>query len=158
MSENRVIGIQNRLPWRLPADQANFRKITKGKKFIMGRKSYEAEDKLLSEVGNVIVTHQKNYPVAYKDTIAISIEQAIGKLRGQSEVFVLGGAEIFAQSIVRADYLYITLVHSKFIGDAFFPEIDTDLWQAVRQSNFKADDENQYDYSFIKYRRIAWLQ
>lgn len=153
ISENRVIGIQNRLPWHLPADLANFRKITAGKKFIMGRKSYEAKDKLCSPEGNVIITHQKNYPVAPTDITVPSIHQAIEKTLKESEVFILGGGEIFTQSIDIADRLYITLVHSKFIGDAFFPEIDPMIWKVAWRKDCKADEENRYDYSFIEYVR-----
>ena len=125
----------------------------------MGRKSYEAEDKLCSEVGNVIITRQKNYKVAAGDVTADSLQQAIEKLRAEPEVFVLGGAEIFARAIERADNLYITLVRAKFIGDAFFPEIDTEIWSIMKEVNFKADDANPYDYSFIKYgRKLAVLR
>jgi len=153
MSENRVIGIQNRLPWHLPADLANFKKITAGRKFIMGRKSYEAEDKLCSEAGNVIITRQKKYGVAAGDSTAPGLREAIEKLQGEKEVFILGGAEIFAQSIDIADKLYITLVHGKFIGDTFFPEIDLSIWKVSKQTNHNADEENLNDYSFIEYVR-----
>ena len=153
MSENRVIGVQNRLPWNLPADLAHFRKVTRGRKFIMGRKSYEAEDKLVSEAGNVIITTQKHYEVAPGDIVAHSVQQAIEMLQGETEVFILGGAEIFRQSIERADYLYITLIHNIFIGDAFFPEIDPEKWGIESDLNFMADEENPYDYSFMKYKR-----
>ena len=153
ISENRVIGIQNRLPWNLPADHAHFRKITAGKKFIMGRKSYEAEDKLCSDEGNVVITRQKDYPVAAHDATAMGLREAIEKLQKENEVFILGGAEIFSQSIDIADKLYITLVHSKFIGDAFFPEIDLTIWKISKQQRFSADDDNPYDYSFIEYVR-----
>ena len=101
ISENRVIGVQNRLPWHLPADLVNFKKITKDRKFIMGRKSYEAADKLCSDAGNVVITRQKNYKVAKGDSTASSLQQAIEKLKGENEVFVLGGAEIFAQAMER---------------------------------------------------------
>ncbi len=153
MSENRVIGIQNRLPWHLPADLANFKHITAGKKFIMGRKSYEAEDKLCSDAGNVIITRQKNYHVAPHETTAPGLREAFEKVQKEAEVFILGGAEIFAQSIDIADRLYITLLHNKFIGDAFFPEIDLTIWKISKQRNFRADEENPYDYSFIEYIR-----
>ena len=153
MSENRVIGVQNRLPWHLPADLAHFRKVTKGKKFIMGRKSYEADDKLCSDAGNVIVTTQRKYVVGPNDLVAHSVQEAIEKLGGEAEVFVLGGAEIFRQSIDRADYLYITLIHNIFIGDAFFPEIDPEKWGIESDINCMADEENPYDYSFMKYKR-----
>ena len=153
MSENRVIGIQNRLPWHLPADLVNFKKITKGKKFIMGRKTYEAADKLSSDICNVVVTSKKNYPVEKNDIAVQTLHQAFEKLEGEKEVFVLGGAEIFAQTIDSADHLYITLLHNKFIGDTYFPEIDFNQWKVEKQDDFKADDENPYNYSFIKYSR-----
>ena len=153
MSENRVIGVQGRLPWHLPADIANFRTVTLGKKFVMGRKSYEAEDKLCSETGNVIITRQEKYKVNKGDTTAHSLQHALELLQDEKEIFVLGGAEIFNQAIDRADFIYITLVHNKFIGDTFFPEIDTDKWVILEEEDFEADAENRHAYSFIKYGR-----
>ena len=153
MSENRVIGVQNRLPWHLPADLANFKKVTAGKKFIMGRKSYEAEDNLYSESGNIVITRQKNYPVSANDAVSPNLQHAIEKLHQETEIFILGGAEIFALSMDLADKLYITLIHGKFIGDAFFPEIDLNIWKISKQKDYEADAENPYNYSFIEYRR-----
>jgi dihydrofolate reductase len=153
VSENGVIGIHNRLPWYLPADLANFRRITAGHKFIMGRKSYEAEDKLCSDAGNVIVTRNKNYKISEHDSVAPNLREAIELLNKEEEIFILGGAEIFEQSIDIADKLYITLVHGKFPGDAFFPEIDMSIWKVSRKTNHAADDENAYDYSFLEYVR-----
>lgn len=153
VSENRVIGVQNRLPWYLPADLANFKLLTAGKKFIMGRKSYEAEDRLCSDAGNVVITRRKDYSVSAGDITAPGIRDAIEKLEGEKEVFILGGGEIFAQSIDIADKLYITLINGKFIGDAFFPEIDMTIWKVKKRTDFTRDDENPYDYSFIEYTR-----
>ena len=153
MSENRVIGVQGRLPWHLPADIANFRMVTQGKKFVMGRKSYEAEDKLCSDAGNVIITRQEKYKVAKGDKTAHSLQHALELLHDEKEIFVLGGAEIFNQAIERADFLYITLVRNKFIGDTFFPEIDTAKWTILEEEDFEADAENRLPYSFVKYGR-----
>lgn len=124
MSENRAIGKDNKLLWSLPDDWANFRRVTDGKPFIMGRKSYEAEDALISDYRNVIITGREEMDLPEHTVIAHSPEAALAILREEPEVFVLGGASVFAQMLPMVNYLYLTIVHHVFNGDAYFPEID----------------------------------
>jgi dihydrofolate reductase len=154
MSENRAIGYQNRLPWgHLPADWAYLYAITASKKMIMGRKSYEAADRVWSEAGNIVVSRQKNLALDAGFTQAESLDDAIEQLRGEHDFFIIGGEQIFRQAILLADKIYLTLVHETFEGDAFFPDIDPDAFKLVSQMDFKADMDNPYDYSFLVYER-----
>lgn len=153
MSENRVIGKNNRLPWKMPADHEHFRKITKDHPFIMGRKSYLSEDKLLSDKLSIILTHHTTdflYPHCIR---AESLGEALSILTEEIQIFILGGGEVFRQSLPIANYIYLTLVHTQIQGDAYFPEIDDLQWKLVREDHHKKDDWNTYDYSFLEYTR-----
>jgi dihydrofolate reductase len=153
MSENRVIGKNNKLPWRLPADQAHFRRITKGHPFIMGRKSYLSEDQLLSDKLSIILTHHTNDHLPPDCIRAESLGEALSMLTGEKEIFILGGGEVFRQSLAIANHIYLTLIHAHIQGDTFFPEINHLQWKLLRQDFHEKDDQNQYDYSFLEYAR-----
>jgi len=153
MSSNRVIGFHNRLPWKLPADTAYFKRVTAGKKFIMGRKSYESPDMFFSPEGNIIVTRQTDYKVDANSEIAMSLEEAFKKLANEPEVFVIGGAQLFEQALAVADFIYLTLIEHRFEGDAFFPPIPASDWQLIEEVPHPKDDENSYSFYFMKYAR-----
>ena len=153
MSENRVIGKDNRLPWNMPADWKNFREITEGKTFIMGRNSYLAPDKLLSTSRSIILSHSVIPDLCEKCLRVQDWEAALALVKGEPEVFILGGQRIFEQALSFANYIYLTLIHARISGDAFFPEIDGSKWQLVRSRSFRRDRENPYDYSFLEYTR-----
>lgn len=157
MSLNRAIGFQNRLPWgSLPADWAYLYEITKDKVMIMGRKSYEAEERVWSKAGNIVVSRQSNYPLEEGFQQAESLEKALEILEKKNldEIFIIGGEQIFRQAIPNlVDKIYLTLVHENFEGDAFFPEIDPSVFSLISRQDFKADVENRYDYSFLVYEK-----
>jgi dihydrofolate reductase len=157
MSLNRAIGIQNKLPWgSLPADWAYLYKVTQGKVMIMGRKSYEAKDRVSSNAGNIVISRQPNYPLEDGFQLAESLEKALEILREKQfeEIFIIGGEQIFRQAIPNlVDKIYLTLVHETFEGDAFFPEIDPSVFSLISRQDFKADAENHYDYSFLVYEK-----
>lgn len=154
MSTNRAIGLNNKLPWpHIPADWANLERVTANKMMIMGRKSYDSPDRVWSKVGNVVVSRQSDYPLDAGFELASSLPQAIEMVRGQAEVFILGGEEIFRQSMALADRIYLTLVHGIFEGDAFFPDIDHAVFGIATQTHHQADAQNPLDYSFVVYER-----
>ena len=153
MSENRVIGIQNRLPWRLPGDWENFHRVTAGKAFLMGRKSYNAEDALLSEHRNVIISRQSKLHLAPNAKQASSIEAGIALLADEPEFFILGGAEIFSQTLHLANYFYRTLVHAQVEGDAFFPEVDWAQWELVSSEYHAADAQHEYAFTLEEWQK-----
>lgn len=151
MSENRAIGKDNKLLWKLPDDWANFRQVTAGKAFIMGRKSFQAQDALVSDYRNVVITTQEALQVPENTQIANSPEEALALLRQEDEVFVLGGSTIFQQMMPQLTYLYLTIVHATLEGDAYFPEVNWDHWQLVSSVYHPADKDHAYAFSLNEY-------
>lgn len=150
MGKNRVIGKDNRLPWHLPADWENFHCITHDKPFIMGKMSYLAPDKLLSDYKNLILSHSDDLELCHNCEVSHSLKEALAKLVNEEEIFILGGANVFSQAISIANYMYLTVIHHVFEGDAFFPEYDPDLWTFKKKSHHKSDKDNPFDYTFYE--------
>jgi dihydrofolate reductase len=126
MSENRVIGVDGKLPWHIPEDLKRFKKITGGHPVIMGRKTFDSIGKPLPNRTNVIITRNKDWRAegvvtthSFHDAVEIANRQP-----GSEEIFIIGGGEIFKEALAEADKIYLTIVHQKIKGDAFFPEID----------------------------------
>lgn len=155
LSENRVIGINNKLPWHLPGDWEHFREITAGKAFIMGRTSYESEDALLSSYRNVVLSRRRALILDEKSVQAQSIEEGIALLNDEPEIFILGGAQIFAQSLSYATFMYLTIVHGHFEGDAFFPEVNWNEWEELSSQFHSKDEKHDYAFSIKRYRRVS---
>lgn len=151
---NNVIGKDNDLIWHLPADLKFFKQTTKGHTLIMGRKTFESLANPLPHRDSWVVTRNKDYK-AEGITVFQSIDSAIeaGELKGLETVFILGGGEIYRQSMDIADKLIITEVHESFEGDTVFPEIDLDIWEEVSREEHKADEKNKYDFAFVAYLR-----
>ena len=154
MSENHVIGKNNKLPWVMPADWDNFHIITKGKSFIMGRNSYLSEDRLLSSRKSVILSHHELYELEDRCYWAPDFKQALELLKNEKEIFILGGESIFRQTLPLADYIYLTIIHSHIKGDSFFPDIDMKNWKVVRSDSHRKDRNNPYPYSFMEYIKV----
>ncbi|MEO5691160.1 MAG: dihydrofolate reductase [Candidatus Saccharimonadales bacterium] len=150
-SLNNVIGSRNDLPWHLPADQKYFRDITRGQTVVMGTKTFDSIiaglNKPLPDRKNIVITRDRTF--AYTDVEVIHDIESIKQL---GDVFVIGGAEIYRQTIDFADKLYVTEIDVVVDGDAYFPEIN-DAWHEVSRETHKADDKNQYDYDFVVYER-----
>lgn len=153
MSENRVIGRANKLPWKMPADHAHFKKITESYPFIMGRKSYLSEDQLLSDKLSVILSHHTTDHLHSKCIKAESLGEALSILADEPKIFILGGGEVFRQSLSIANYIYLTLIHTNIQGDTFFPEIDKNQWMVISEDYHESDKLNPYDYSFLEFAR-----
>jgi len=148
MARNRVIGIDNTLPWRLSEDLKHFKALTMGHHIVMGRKTYESIGKPLPGRTMVIVTRDPAYRVEGCLT-AHSIDAAIAACAGDAEVFFVGGAELYAQVLPRADRLYLTEIQADFAGDAWFPEFDRASWrERERRENVSADG---LAYHFVTY-------
>jgi dihydrofolate reductase len=159
MDVNRGIGIDNRLPWRLSADLKKFRELTMGHHIIVGRKTFESIGKPLPGRRTIIVTHNQNYQVPDDSeslSVAHSVEEAIdlARSRGESEVFICGGAEIYAQALSRADRLYLTFVEADTGADVLFPDWDESIWEVRDSIHHAADEKNQYPFLFkLLYRK-----
>lgn len=155
MGENRVIGKNNQLPWRLPADLKHFKAITSGHPILMGRKTYQSIGRPLPNRINIIMTRDAHFQ-APGCTVVTSIDEAIvcASNNNSDEIFIIGGAEIYTQLMPVIDCIYLTVVHQTFDGDAFFPELATDEWKEVERTVHQADAENAYAYSFIRLERV----
>ena len=149
MTEQRVIGIKNTLPWKLPNDMKWFRENTMGKPIIMGRKTFESFGaKALPGRTNIIITRDENYQAS--DSVVVhSIDEALDAAGEVDEVMIIGGASFYEQMLPKADRLYLTFVHAELKGDAWFPEINNNDWNKVEKINHKKDKKNQYAHSFM---------
>ncbi len=152
MAENRVIGVNNRLPWRLPADLKHFRKVTTGHHVIMGRKNYESIGKPLPDRKNIVVTHRPDY-VAPGCLVVHSLDDALQAAQSDPEAFIIGGAEIYRQSFALTQRLYLTLIHTVIPGDTYFPPFDARDWHEVARERFEADAMNPHAFSFVVLER-----
>lgn len=149
MTEERVIGIKNTLPWKLPNDMKWFRQNTMGKPIVMGRKTFESFGaKALPGRTNIIITRDEGYK-SDDSVIVHSIEEAIKAAGDVEEIMIIGGASFYEQMLPKADRLYLTFVHAELDGDAWFPEINNSDWNKVEKINHKKDDKNRYAHSFI---------
>jgi dihydrofolate reductase len=147
ISENHVIGKDNKLLWYLPNDLKHFKEITSGHTVIMGRKTYESVGKPLPRRRNIIITRQA---ISIEGCEVVnSIEAALALCKDEQEVFIVGGAEIYRQSLPLTNRIYLTIVHKQFEGDSFFPEIDKTIWKEVFREDHLPDEKNTLPYSFI---------
>ena len=154
MSENRVIGRDNKMPWHLSADLKYFKAVTLGKPVIMGRRTFQSIGRPLPGRTNIIITRQRDYQ-AGGAIIVNDVEAAIAEgkraaeVTGVDEVMVIGGAEIYALMLDRARRLYITEINARYDGDAFFPEFDREHWVETSREHHESAGEGQPAYSFV---------
>lgn len=152
-SKNDVIGKNNQLPWHLPADLKHFKDLTMGHHMIMGRKTFESIGKPLPGRTSVIITRQKDYK-APGCIVVSSIEDALKACVNDDEVFIIGGGEIFKETMNTADKIYLTEIGEEFEGDVFLPKIDLLKWKLIQKQTFKPDEKNKYGYCFCEYERV----
>ncbi|MHB1146155.1 MAG: dihydrofolate reductase [Lutibacter sp.] len=154
IATDNALGKDNQLIWHLPADLNRFKKTTLNHVVIMGRKTFESLGKPLPNRTNILITRDKNYK-AEGCVVVNSVKEALDTAAKEDEnPFILGGAEIYKQAMPFTDKLDITLIHHKFKADVFFPEIDKTIWKETSREDFKADEKNKYDYSFVTFDRI----
>jgi dihydrofolate reductase len=152
MSENRVIGNDNTLIWKLPADLKRFKEITTGNTIVMGRKTYESIGRPLPNRRNIIITRDKNYKAEGCEVVN-SIEESL--LTCGDNIFIIGGGEIYKQSIGISDKIYLTLIHETFEGDTIFSELG-DEWKEINREDHDSDEKNKHKYSFIEYEKYKF--
>jgi dihydrofolate reductase len=157
LTENRVIGKSNDLPWHLPDDMKYFMQTTLGHHVIMGRKNYESiptKFRPLANRTNIVVTRQEEYDAAgciVVNSIPAGIDIAIDNR--EAEIFIIGGAEIYAQSLAFANRLYLTEIQTSLEGDAFFPMFNQHEWNEVSRKHHPADAKHQYAFDFVIYEK-----
>ncbi len=150
-SEGNIIGKNNKMPWKLPADLKRFKAITTGHTVVMGRKTYESIGRPLPNRKNIVLT---SIPESIIDCVTSdSLRDAIAISGNETELFIIGGESVYKQTFQFADKLYVTEVHANLAGDAVFPEIDYSEWVETSREAHKADEKNEYDYTFINYER-----
>ncbi len=152
--ENRVIGKNNALIWHLPADLKRFKALTTGHVIIMGRKTFESIGRPLPNRTTVVISRQQDLKIEGV-ILAHSVEEAILKAKSISrdDIFIVGGAEIYQLSLPLADQILVTQLHDIFEGDAFFPEISSDMWEIAEQERGITDEQNAYQFSYLTYTR-----
>lgn len=155
VAKNNVIGNNNNLIWHLPADLQYFKKITTGHNIIMGRNTFESigGGRLLPNRTTTIITRNKNLIAPTGALIAHSLEEALQNISDETEVFICGGQQIYTLALPFATKLYITKIDADFEGDTYFPEIDFSDWKCVFKEDFKADEKNKFDYTFLQYSK-----
>jgi dihydrofolate reductase len=147
------IGCDGRIPWRLSSDLKRFKSLTIGHYLIMGRKTFEAIGKPLPGRVSVVITHSTNYcPQGVMIVHSVRDALNIAEQNGEKEVFIIGGAEIYAQSIQLADRLYLTHVHTNSNSDVFFPPL-INSWTITSSEEVPADEKNEYPATFRIYSR-----
>lgn len=144
MAANRVIGIDNTLPWRLPADLQHFKRLTLGHHILMGRKTWESLGRPLPGRTSMIITRNREFAAA-GCLVAGSPEEAIAACAGDEEIFFIGGADLYRQVLPLADRLYLTEIRRDFDGDAWFPEFDRSVWHETERRR-EATDGLEYDF------------
>lgn len=152
--ENRVIGKNNTLIWHLPADLKRFKTLTTGHVIIMGRKTFESIGKPLPNRTSIVISRQADLQIEGA-IIAHSVEEAILKAKSitREDIYIVGGAEIYALSLPLADQILVTQLHDIFEGDAYFPEIPTETFEVTEKERGITDEKNAYQYSYITYTR-----
>jgi dihydrofolate reductase len=154
VANNHVIGADNKLLWHLPADLKHFKNLTIGHTMIMGRKTFESIGKPLPGRRTIVVTRKENYDAKGCDVVH-SLNEAFELAKENEEIFVVGGAEIYQQTIdlTQTQKLYITRVFALFEGDAFFPNVDPRKWKLTERADHQANEKNPFNFTFLTYER-----
>ena len=152
VSINNVIGNDNKLIWKLSNDLKRFKNLTTNHSVIMGRKTFESLPNPLPDRNNIVITRDTNYS---KPNIQVcsSIEDAINLTKTDTQPFIIGGGEIYSQTINIVDKIELTRVHKEFDGDAYFPEIPLDIFELINEENYNSDLENEFNYSYLTYKK-----
>jgi len=157
MARNRVIGINNSLPWHLPADFKHFKSVTLGKPVVMGRLTYESIGKPLPGRTNIIVTRDTDYHPENADDSCIvvhTLNDAIAAAGPVEEIMIIGGASFYAQALPHANRLYLTIIDEDFNGDAWFPEFDPNEWQETECTSGVINEKNPHPHDFVTLEHI----
>lgn len=156
-AKNNVIGKDNQLIWRLSADLKRFKNLTSGHSILMGRKTYESLGKPLPNRTHLIITRNPDFQVPEGHFCFSSVENAFifCNKTGVENLFIIGGGQIYHDSINLCDRLEITEVDAEPEGDTFFPKIDPEIWKEVGRESHPSDEKNEYPYSFVTYEKTT---
>ena len=154
MDNNRLIGSNNDLPWKLPADLQHFKAVTMGKPIVMGRKTWQSLGRPLPGRLNIVITRDRTFHAEGAEVV-YSIDEALQLVQDKEEVMIIGGANLYHQALGRVDRLYLTRVDGAFEGDSWFPEVAEQDWELVQSEPHQADEANPYPYCFEAWHRRA---
>jgi len=155
LAENRVIGNKNTIPWHLPADFKYFKEATIGKTIVMGLNTFNSiGGKPLPGRKHIILNNDTSYVPPADCVVAHSIEEVLKMATDIPELMICGGASVYKQFLPLSQKLYLTYVHASPEGDTYFPEVNLAEWKEVKRTDFKSDDKNKYDYSFVILERV----
>jgi dihydrofolate reductase len=156
VAKNGTIGIENRLPWRLPADLRHFKTLTMGHHLIMGRKTFDSVGALPGRP-TIVVSRRGLTDCPAGVSVAPSVPEALDLARraGETEAFIAGGAEIYRVALDYADRMYLTRIDESFAGDAKFPAFDGEEWTEVEKRVHEADEKNPHRFAFVMLERRA---
>ena len=153
MAEDRVIGLDNKMPWHLPGDLKFFKRVTLGKPVIMGRKTYQSIGRPLPGRTNIVLTRDKNLQIEGVSCVQ-TVQQALDIVQGAEEVMVIGGATIYEQFLNQANRLYLTFIDLKTQGDTQFPDYQAVAnWREIEREMHLADEKNAHNYQFVTLER-----
>ncbi|EZH80314.1 type 3 dihydrofolate reductase [Aeromonas hydrophila] len=154
MAHDRVIGLDNRMPWHLPADLAHFKRVTLGKPVLMGRKTFESIGRPLPGRRNLVISRNPDYRADGVEIID-SVEAALALLAGSdvAELMVIGGGHLYGQLLPRADRLYLTRIDLAVEGDTRFPAFDENDWSCIECESHQPDEKNPHSYCFETWQR-----
>ena len=152
-AENNAIGKNNKMLWHLPNDFKYFKQNTIGHSIIMGRKTFESIGKPLPERRNIVLTRDMNYRNDEVD-VANSVQEVLNYCRDEREIFILGGADIYKQTLPLADRILLTRVHSALDADTYFPELSENEWKLLSQDSHQKDEKHAFDYTFEIWEKI----
>ena len=156
VAENGVIGQNGELPWgSLPNDLQHFKRLTLGHPVVMGRRTFDSLGRALPKRPNLVVTRQPGWAAPNCETLA-SVPAALARARElDPDVAVIGGGEIYTQALPEADVIYLTEVHGRFEGDAYFPPLPPSEWREEARERHEPDERHAHAYSFVTLRRVA---
>lgn len=154
-AKNNVIGKDNQLIWKLSSDLRLFKKLTTDHYIIMGRKTYESMGKPLPNRTSIVITRNRDFELPEGHFVFHSLEDAIQLCisKNLEQIYIIGGAEIYLQSLSICDELIVTEVDANPQGDVFFPDIDPKKWNEFSREHFQKDEKNEYDFDFVTYKR-----
>ena len=159
MAENRVIGAEGRLPWRLPSDLKRFRRLTWDKPLIMGRKTFHSIGRPLDGRDNIVVSRQSGFApegvfIARTIDEALALAKGFSVVRGNSDIAIIGGGMVYREILPRADRIEMTIVHADIEGDTTFPVLDPGEWREVSREKCPRGEKDSHETSFVVYERV----
>ena len=151
--QNNELGIDNDLPWHLPDDFKRFKQLTSGHKIIMGRKTLESFPKALPNREHIAITRDKDYIPKFPCSIVNSLQEAIDLTKDDALSYIIGGGEIYRQSMGFATHIELTRIHASFDADTFFPEIDLEKWEMTKEVFHPKDEKHAFDFTYQTFKR-----